>query len=928
VPDTPFDAEAWARLQPLVDRALDLDEPARSAFVDELARTDPEEGRRLAQFLRQADAALEPVERALSRQPALVMAALSEADEGLLLPSRIGPYLVRGTIGRGGMGTVLLAERADGEFEQQVALKLVKRGMDSAEILERFRTERQIVARLQHPHIARLLDGGATPDGQPWFAMEHVAGQALAAYCDERRLPTEARVRLFLQVCDAVDYAHRNLVVHRDLKPSNVLVTADGQAKLLDFGIAKVLDPDGDDVTVTRRESRALTPAYAAPEQIRGEPVTTATDVYSLGVTLYELLSGHRPFAQPGASRTAVEKAVLEQEPDPPSRAAGRGDADARDQVAAARGTSADRLARILRDDLDTIVLTAIRKAPERRYASARALADDLRRSQEGLPVLARPDTLAYRTSRFVRRHRVGVAAAALVAVSIVGGVAATVRQTREALKQARKAEAVKGFVLSVFAQSDPNASKGKDVTARQLLAQGAARARSELASQPETRADMLLFLGNLHRQIGLEVESVPLLEEALALRRTVAPDDSAAVAEAEVALGSATLVTGDLKRARQLFEGGLAKRRRHLGESHADTAFARGLLGRVLLEQGDLPGAHALLARAVADERRVPAPQAELASNLNALGRVLQAESDYRGAEPLYTEALAMRRRLLGEEDTRVSETLVNLGTLQKDLGDPRRAAATFREALALDRRVSAPQPKIASDLNNLGGALLVTADYAEAETLYRESLEIRARLYGADHPRSAIGLHTLARALRCLGRTQEAESLSRRALLLATQLLGDDHTNVAAVRDELAETLLARGRTEEAEELARRAATTYRQKLPADHPLQADAALTLARVLLATGRASEAEPLLRAAVALRERRFGASDWRPAEARVLLADCLGSLGRSGEAAVERRAAEAALGAALGARHPLTVRAAENARAPVSEDRRSPEAPR
>jgi serine/threonine-protein kinase len=911
VPDPPFDAEAWARLQPLVDRALDLEEPARSAFVDDLVRTDPQAGRRLAQFLRQADAALEPVERALSRQPALVVAALSETDEGLLLPSRIGPYLVRGTIGRGGMGTVLLAERADGEFEQQVALKLVKKGMDSAEILERFRTERQIVARLQHPHIARLLDGGATPDGQPWFAMEHVAGQALAAYCDERRLTTEARVRLFLQVCDAVDYAHRNLVVHRDLKPSNVLVTADGQAKLLDFGIAKVLDPDGDDATVTRRESRALTPAYAAPEQLRGEPVTTATDVYSLGVTLYELLSGHRPFALPGASRPAVEKAVLEHEPDPPSRAAARGDADARDQVAAARGTTADRLARTLRDDLDTIVLTAIRKAPERRYASARALADDLRRSQVGLPVVARPDTLAYRTSRFVRRHRVGVAAAALVVVSIAGGVAATVRQTRQALREARKAEEVKRFILDVFKQSDPNSSKGKEITARQLLDDGARRIQSELSTQPDIQAEMLLFVGRLQQRLGLDRESRTLFEQALALRRAAVPPDGRGVAEAEAALGSSLLVLGEAKEARVLFDSALAWRDDHLGATHPDTATARGLLGRTLFEQGELAAARLALARAVADERAAAViPELELASDLNALGRVLQAEGDDKAAEAAYVEALAMRRRLFGDEDTRVSETLVNLGTVQKDRGEGARAAATFEEALALDRRMLGPaHPKVAGDLNNLGGARLATGEYAVAEAHYRESLDIRRRLYGHDHPRTAIGLHTLARALRSQGKLEEAETLSRRALELAVTLLGEDHVNVATVRLELAETLAARGQPVEAEALARSGREVIRLKLPPDHPQQADADLTLSHALLGGGHAADAEPVARASVEARRGRFGPADWRTAEARLSYADCLAALGRADDAGRERAAARTALHAALGDRHPLTLRA-------------------
>jgi eukaryotic-like serine/threonine-protein kinase len=918
------DAEAWAALQPLVDRALDLEEPARSAFVEEVSHDDPEAGRRLADFLRTAEAACEPVERALARQPGAVIAALTEIGDEPDLPERIGPYVVRGTIGRGGMGTVLLAERADGEFEQQVAVKLVKKGMDSAEILERFRAERQIVARLQHPHIARLLDGGATASGQPWFAMEHVSGQALVAYCDDRRLPAAARVRLFLQVCDAVEYAHRNLVVHRDLKPSNVMVTADGQAKLLDFGIAKLLDADGEDATLTRREARALTPAYAAPEQLRGEPVTTATDVYSLGVTLYELLSGHRPFA--AATRSSVEAAVLQEEPEPPSRAAVRGDAETRGRVAEARGTTADRLPRILRDDLDTIVLQAMRKAPERRYASARALADDLRRHLDGMPVVARPDTLAYRASRFVRRHRVGVAAAALVVVSIVGGVAATVRQTREALRQARRAEEVKTFVQNVFAQSDPNAAKGREVTARQLMDQGTRRVRTELASQPDLQAEMLLFLGNLHLQVGLEKESLPVLEQARDLRRNLYGEGSLGVAEVEIALGYAASSLGQLEAAQKYYGDALLTRGRALGEHHADTALARGRLGRILLERGDLPGAREALSLALVDQRRtLPAPHSDLAASLNAMGRVHQARGDYDQARALYEESLQMRRQLFGNEHTQVSETLVNLAGVFKDQGRAREAVSLFREALEVSRRLLGNRhEKVAIDLNNLGGALVVTADYPEAETCLRESLAIREGIHGAGHPRTAVGLHNLARVLRYEGQLEEAESRSRAAVALGSQMLGNDHPSVAAARAELAQILLARGQLTEAEALARQALAATRAKLPPDHPQVADVLLALARVALAAGRAAEAETLAAEVAQLRAKRLGPGDWRTGEARLVRAECLDALGRGEEARSEAAATATPIAASLGKDHPLAVEARMLSAGPRAATSRQP----
>src|SRR6185503_18396474 len=320
----------------------------------------------------------------------------------------IGPYRLGTELGRGGMGTVFLAERADGQFDQRVALKLVKRGMDSAEILDRFRAERQILARLQHANVARLLDGGVTPDGQPYFAMEHVEGEPLTTYCQRVSLSTALRLRLFLQVCEAVEYAHRNLVVHRDLKPSNILVTPDGQVKLLDFGIAKVLDPGSTDPAVTRREERVLTPRYAAPEQLLGQPVTTVTDVYSLGVVLYEMLAGRHPYDAGGSAPAANEAGV---------------------PVAVPGTLGAAELASVAR--------MAMRPEPDRRYPSVRALADDVRRHLEGRPVSAKPDRFAYRAAKFVRRHRVAVASALVVALSLMAGVAGTLWQARKAVLQA-----------------------------------------------------------------------------------------------------------------------------------------------------------------------------------------------------------------------------------------------------------------------------------------------------------------------------------------------------------------------------------------------------------------------------------------------------------------------------------------------------------
>jgi eukaryotic-like serine/threonine-protein kinase len=913
--------EAWARAGALLDELLDLPVSARGprlaeacagddalkAYVERLLAADARAG-----LFLDTDAAGELfglVEDSRRPEP-----AAKDDEEDTAAGARIGPWRVVHELGFGGMGAVFLAERADGQFEQRVALKLVKPGMDTDEILVRFRAERQILARLEHPHIARLLDGGASEAGQPYFAMEHVEGLPLTLYCDRARLSIEGRLRLFVQVCAAVEYAHRNLVVHRDLKPSNILVTNEGVAKLLDFGIAKVLDPSGDEDGLTMtRHGPPMTPQYAAPEQLLGQPVTTATDVYSLGLILFELLCGRPPHRFERLGSEEIERVLLQRERELPSSTVNRhdGGAAAPAKIAAARGLSTARLVRRLRGDLDRIVGMALRREPERRYASARALADDIERSLAGHPVAARTDGLGYRASKFVRRHRVGVAAASLVAVSVVAGLVGTVWQARQAMREARKAEAVKNYVFTLFGEADPNVGKGKEITARQLVEEGARRITKELSDQPEIEAEMLVFAGTVHYRLGLLREARPLFERALALRRELFGEDSLGVAEGELWVGTMALLNGELDEARRLLDRALHKRSRRLGEHHADTAYARGLLGRVHFAKGNLAEAEALVRQAVADERQhLPSPHVELASNVNFLGRILQAKADYDGAEQAFREGLEMRQQLFGDEHTRVSESQSNLAQVMRDKGDPRGAEAWFRKGLELDRRILGDHhEKVAIGLQNLGYGLLVTADYAEAERCLREALEIRLRLHGPQHRMTAQAEHTLARALRYQGELEEAEVSSRRALGVAAATLGDDHSNVASVRMELAEILRSRGTLGEAESLARQALSVQRAKLAAGHPTIADAQLTLARVLLAAGKAAEAEALLAEAAGTRRTRFGERDWRTAESRLTLAECLQILGREAEAEAHLAAARDVLAERLGPQHPLARRA-------------------
>jgi len=551
-PDPARFAAARAHFEELIE----LDPPARGERLARLAAEDAELGRVVAALLEADEAAGEFLSAPVAASARTLVDEWVDGGAPAGAGRTIGPWRLLAPLGRGGMGEVWEVERVDGQFEQRAALKLLRPGMDSDEIVARFLRERQILARLVHPGIARLLDGGRAADGRPFLVLEKVDGATVTEHCRAAGLGVDERVRLIAEACDAVESAHRQLVVHRDLKPSNILVTREGRVQLLDFGIAKLLDDTGGEAALTRTGLGALTPAYAAPEQILGEPVTTATDVYSLGVVLYELLVGALPHRRAGRTGAALAAELTRESVPRPSAQARRGAA------AGAGGRELRRLERQLRGDLDTILLKALARDPERRYASAAALGDDLRRFLAGRPVLARPDTAAYRVGKFVRRHWIGVASASLVVVSLAIGFVAAAWQARRAeassraaAAEARRAERTKEFLISLFEVADPTKSGGETVTARQLLEQGASRLATELASEPELRADLLEAVARIEASLGLLDAAERSVETALALRTGA---DAPRRASAEATLGSIRIQQGDLEAAGELLDRSL----------------------------------------------------------------------------------------------------------------------------------------------------------------------------------------------------------------------------------------------------------------------------------------------------------------------------------------------------------------------------------
>ncbi|MBI3421770.1 MAG: serine/threonine protein kinase [Acidobacteria bacterium] len=772
--------ERYQRIKALYQAALERAEDERAQFIAQVCGDDGELLSEVETLLAAEDAAggfvdsggiqaalpsFPPLSSSPSSAPSSGAATASEfatnAPPAPAADRRIGPYRLIREIGHGGMGAVFLAERADREFKQRVALKLIKRGLDTDEIIARFRHERQILAALDHPNIARLLDGGTTSDGLPYFVMEYVEGEPLDAYCTTYNLTLHERLNLFRTVCGAVHYAHQNLVVHRDLKPANILVTAEGVPKLLDFGIAKVLNPAlmSDTLAPTATSARPMTPAYASPEQVRGQTITTASDVYALGVILYELLTGQRPYEIKGKELHEVVQAVCESVPNKPSTAVFKSGL-AKDKT----GTIHDdaetaRWRKQLAGDLDNIVLMALRKEPQRRYASVEQFSEDLRRHLAGLPVIAREDTFKYRASKFVQRNKAAVTAAVLFAVLLLAFLGTTlvqsVRIARErdrAERERVKAEKVSSFLVDLFKVNDPGAARGNQVTAREILDKGADKIRAELKDQPETQATLLHTVGEVYYSLGLYERSATLLEEALQQRRHL------------------------------------------LGNEHPDVARTATALAQSVFDLGQNDRTEALTREALAIRRKIYGNQSrEVAESLNDLALLTKLKGDFAAAEPLYRETIALQRKLSGNESLDVATTLHNLGVLLSDKKDFAGAEAAEREALAIRRQRLGPDaPDVAMTMHNLASMLRNKGDTAGAEQTLRDTLALRRKIYPDGHPQTALTLHNLGTLLRDRHEYAQAEACLREALAIRLKTLPAEHPHIGRVRIELGRVLV----------------------------------------------------------------------------------------------------------------------------------------
>jgi len=800
--------DRWRDVARLLDQALDSEPNERAALLDRECNGDAPLRDAVDRMLRACDASEGFLEdQSGSAYIAPVVAAslgVSPAPAAIGLPEgvRVGPYRIVRELGHGGMGVVYLAERADDQYRHRVALKLMRGAAwftSDDHLARRFREERQILASLEHPGIARLLDGGVTDDGWPWFAMEYVEGTPIDHYCDARRLTIDQRISLVCSVCDAVAFAHQNLVVHRDLKPSNLLVTERGGVKLLDFGIAKLLaHVDGaDDDPATRTVVRALTPEYASPEHIRGERVGTASDVYSLGIVLYELLTGCRPYSGSRGSMHEIEHAALHDVPAAPSAVAA--------PVADTRRTTPDRLRRALRGDLDAIVLTAIRKEADRRYASADQLAGDLRRYLVGLPVTARREGRAYRAGKFIRRHRAAVAATTLGAVVLIGFSVVTAVQSERLRTQAQRitlerdrAQQVSGFLVSLFRSADPFSGSGPRTTVREVLDSGAARVDRELGEQPEIRAELLRAMGLSYLNLGLSSDARRLLEQALAIPNQAVRDGEPHDVSVRQSLAQVLQELGQYQAAESLYRDVLAWRRRELSPGNPHIARALTTLATAVSAQGRYVEAEGLVREALAiDRAQHPTDPRSVSQSLNNLGNVLARQGRYVEAESTHREAFELRRRFVGDDNPETANSLVNIAAALGKQGHLREADSLFRIALAVKRaRLGPRHVDVATDEAGYAQLLALEGKYSEAEALFRHSIETHRRWRPAGHPRTATAMLGLGELLMDRGDARTAEPYLREALRSVETAFPAGHPGIAHATRALERCLVMLGR------------------------------------------------------------------------------------------------------------------------------------
>ena len=796
MPERALTSEYLQQLQGLFEQVLEVPPTRRAAHLAELAPDDPEIRTEVLALL----AAHERAERAW---PAPVSDAASGepgAATDRWVGKRVGAYEIVRLVGVGGMGAVYEATRADDQFRKRVAIKFLHQQAASPAAVRRFRAERQILATLSHPGIAALLDGGVTEEGHPFFVMEYVDGEPITRWCDAHRLTVRERLQLLQQVAAAVQSAHQSLVVHRDLKPGNILVTAEGRVVLLDFGIARLLQGEAgtDSLPTTLTAVRSFTPEYAAPEQVRGEPTRTGVDLYALGVLLFELLTGTRPFDLRGKSLSEVERIVCETPPPAPSTRIDAAQAERLGERSAARAGA------LVAGDLDAITQMALRKEPGRRYLSAGQMGRDLQQHLDGHPVSARPDGLGYRMRKLVGRRKLETAAVVLAAASLAGGVVGVMVQAQRARQEAARAAQVTSFLTTTFGSANP-ASLGRDVTVREVLDSAAVRADT-LAGTPALEAEIRTVIGNTYMALG------------------------------------------EFEAADHQFRRAIEADQRHAPGGDHETAIAYTRQSYALEYLGQYAAADSVFTLGSALIQRYPyTDPLEESRFLDQRGRILSRLGRNAEAEPLFQRALALNLRNAPTNDSLLASSYANLGFVNVELGRTAAAESLYAEGIARARRAFGPvHPDLADLLSPFASVLDRAGKFAQADSTYREVLDMRRALLGPEHPEYAWTMFNYADFLLAQERYAEAAKWSRAVLALQGKTLPETHIAVSTAMAVLGRALDGMDSTAAGGRYLRTSLQLRRKTLPEGHWLIASSESILGEHLARIGRYAEAESLL----------------------------------------------------------------------------------
>lgn len=821
----------WDEINRIVDAALDLNQKEQKTYIEKQCKGDKELKKQVVDLLRNIEASQATSFLDLSKAYPQHLAAnlLEEHDQKIQCSSLsgevVGSYKILDLIDHGGMGSVYLAERADEAYDQYVAFKVIRRGMDTPSNIARFKRERQILANLDHHNIAKLLDGGITGEGLPYLVMEFVEGKPLIEFCDQEQLNLNQRLSLFGSICETVQHAHNNAVIHRDLKPSNILVSPDSKIKILDFGIAKMLETKGleQNQYQTHPGSRLLTIGYAAPEQIEHKTITTATDTYALGTLLYELVTGVHPFNRDDKKLSEMEQLIRKKTPDCPSDRFMNLPSEDQKQIAILRNMTASSLYQELQGDLDAIVMKALRKEPVARYSSTEQLVEDLKRREKNLPVIARSDTFRYKTGKFIKRNKTALSVAAgvmmLLAAFLIFHTMQITEERYRAELEAQKAQKSLEYLVGVFQHADPYQTGSQEITATQILEDGTDFINDEI-QDAEIKASLSNALGTIYQNLGKYDKAKPLLYEALKHNKNRSSADDPDLAASMRDWAGYNMKTANYDTAKKYFQkSAVIFQENGYKDEYASVT---GELGWINYREGNYEDADSLINEALKMNLSIHGLESkEAAMDLQYLGWVKNAQGDYSSAEKLFQKSLSIRETVLGTEHRLVAQTLQSLGRVLYNKGEYEKAKEKEKEALSIQKSIfDGDHPEIATTLNIIGLIQMRQEEYENAESHLGEALEMRLKFYGENNPDVLKSRNDLATIYYFNREYVKAAKLFRKVAELNKQLRGSSHPELATSLNNLAKSLQKAGQKEQALKHYMRSIQIGRSNYPADHP------------------------------------------------------------------------------------------------------------